>query len=983
MKTSYLAFVAFLFVISISSAALTLELDHIETDLVGGCQFYSVKSTDLTATTAAKPTSELVSSKVNVSKITPLDWEILTTSTKTREVWEPNIKCTNTTTGNGTVETCTDNGKYVSENYTASEYKPMKPSETFPNGKSSIRYCAKWPVTRTEKGWGMEADMIPTFNGVRYPAYAWWNTTWQNNSCVLVSNPNAAGNYTFNMTTQSTIGSEIRWTTANATGGNETEVGGFWKVLNTSGTTANLYVINASLANGTNSTQICYYYGNTSVVGSSTKDDSNLACNFFDNFPGTSLNTTTKWTINGGSPTVAGSILTVPVNAAISSQVSQTNKTVLMGYGVIDIESGTHLAVWGFGVQATAYQLTIASSETYGSSLNWTARSYAGADNYVALPAVANSSYNLFRVAYDNGRKQVWVNERYATGTTSIPAINMPIWMTTATAGANSTKWDWMCAYNDLSSYGYNVSFSAWTNDTSASTTISFTSPTPPNATNNFTYANTFNCTSTSALSEGNLIEFNGVNRSATLSSDNLSFTYQPTYAEHIYNSTMTAKCWGNVSGTYVQGNETRTVPYYGCGMVTASSSLISNVDITGSGKCFQINTSNIIFDGNGYSVDGDDTTGGGGGCSANYAGISIYGTSLDNITVQNFNIRDFDYTISIFPIAVTDSNFIVRNNSVSSSETSCMCMLGNNISIYNNTFDTCSESGIWGDNIATNTTIFNNTFTNISGSGFFDIVGANDITIWNNYFNGSILGSYIAVSGIYFNTTKTLGTNIIGGAYIGGNWYSDYTGVSYDGSGIGALTYATSPGTTDYLPLTYLSGVEPNITLNYPSNGTNITSSTVIFNWTTVGSDASYLSNITDVSMGVVCSDVLTINNTPTYCTVLGVPTGQYTWFVESWNDTTGSYNRSYNATFNVTENIVNITINYYNWSPYATYTTSWNTVTTADTGTFLISYIGAGASASMIGALQVIAGFLPIITIVLIGIGAYRYLFGNDGNA
>jgi parallel beta-helix repeat protein len=80
---------------------------------------------------------------------------------------------------------------------------------------------------------------------------------------------------------------------------------------------------------------------------------------------------------------------------------------------------------------------------------------------------------------------------------------------------------------------------------------------------------------------------------------------------------------------------------------------------------------------------------------------------------------------------------------------------------------------------------------------------------IYNNVFNASTgQGVVTDDNGTnYWNTTKDCSrTNIIGGKCVGGNWYSDYSGVDYNNDSIGddPPNY-TIPGlgSIDYLPLT------------------------------------------------------------------------------------------------------------------------------------------------------------------------------------
>jgi len=109
------------------------------------------------------------------------------------------------------------------------------------------------------------------------------------------------------------------------------------------------------------------------------------------------------------------------------------------------------------------------------------------------------------------------------------------------------------------------------------------------------------------------------------------------------------------------------------------------------------------------------------------------------------------------------------------------------NCTIYNDTFyNTTTAISVWGYNLSRN------------------------CLIYNNYFHGNVTTSvripFPYLANVSFNTTKTLGTNINGGANIGGNkWYS-YVGYDNDDDGIGDIPFFidTVSGVSyyDYLPL-------------------------------------------------------------------------------------------------------------------------------------------------------------------------------------
>ncbi len=125
------------------------------------------------------------------------------------------------------------------------------------------------------------------------------------------------------------------------------------------------------------------------------------------------------------------------------------------------------------------------------------------------------------------------------------------------------------------------------------------------------------------------------------------------------------------------------------------------------------------------------------------------------------------------------------------------MTRSGNNI-IKNNTIYE-SSIGISLTNSHGNT-IVNNLITN-NQKGINSKSSINNL-IYNNIFNNTI-NAHDEGNNIW-SITKTLGTNIIGGPYIGGNFWSDSIGDDVDGDGIGDTPYDVPPDgrNVDQLPL-------------------------------------------------------------------------------------------------------------------------------------------------------------------------------------
>ena len=220
------------------------------------------------------------------------------------------------------------------------------------------------------------------------------------------------------------------------------------------------------------------------------------------------------------------------------------------------------------------------------------------------------------------------------------------------------------------------------------------------------------------------------------------------------------------------------------CGPLVTIPESLSDIRLIANGdvviKCTAEGCNQVTVNGTGCTIQGFGITGGGGGSSwPNYPGAGIMLHGAYNIISDN-HIYGTCYGMKFHNASYN----LVVNNTIGNP--ACMTppkLWGNYNQIVNNT---CEGFEIPWDKPASHNTLSGNTVT------VPRLRGSNNL-IYNNIF----LNGTISEGGNTYNITKTPGTNIVGGPYLGGNYWNDYSGVDGNGDGIG-----DTPHLYDQLPL-------------------------------------------------------------------------------------------------------------------------------------------------------------------------------------
>lgn len=271
--------------------------------------------------------------------------------------------------------------------------------------------------------------------------------------------------------------------------------------------------------------------------------------------------------------------------------------------------------------------------------------------------------------------------------------------------------------------------------------------------------------------------------------------------------------------------------------------------DITNSNNviCIEIKASNVVFDGGGHLIDGDD--------GANKAGIYVHneGTILEGVTVKNVRMQDWYYGIYFNGV----KNSRVQQSTIQSNSFGGIVMYrsatGNTVSgnkvidnAYGVIFSDGASNGVISNNEIRNNerglyiylsdgfTVTGNQVTNNINNGI-QLHTSGSGTIYNNNLNNNLnvffFGEPFRANA--WSVSPRVGPNVMNGPSIGGNFWGTPSGTGHsqvtpdtnaDGFADEPLTIAE--GNVDNLPLVQWTG--PTLTPTPTPTGTvNVTPTT------------------------------------------------------------------------------------------------------------------------------------------------------------